>query len=297
MTWKDELFARLMRQPLGGYGDEKSPASEPTALAAMALATVGELAAAEKGMDFLASIQAEDGSVGIRAKEPNPAWPTSLAILAWRSHPNFEARYGDRIIAAVEWTLQAEGLPIAKENALALGHDTTLIGWSWEANTHSWIEPTILHILSLKSVGFGQHRRVREGIKLLIDRILPGGGCNYGNTVVLGQTLRPHLQPSGMLLLALAGEDDPSGRNEKSIQFVTQALDSSTTTASLNWSLLGLAAVGKTPDDADQWMEQAYLRLHRTQSIYRLALLANATQGAESPFVRLVAGVAAGVPQ
>jgi hypothetical protein len=289
MNWKDELFRRLVREPLGGYGDEKSPACEPTALAAMALAAHGDIDAAEKGMDFLQGVQAADGSVGIRAGEPDPAWPTSLAILAWKLHPQADTKYRPQIDAAVEWTLQAQGLPIPKEQATELGHDTTLVGWSWAANTHSWIEPTILHVLSLKACGLNDHPRVREGIQLLIDRQLPGGGCNYGNTTVLGQTLRPHLQPSGMLLLALADEEDASGRKEKSIQYVVQSLDNSTTTASLNWSLLGLAAVGKTPSEAEAWMEHAYLRLHRTDSQYRLALLANAALGSESPFIRLVA--------
>ena len=33
--------------------------------------------------------------------------------------------------------------------------------------------------------------RTREGVRLLRDRLLPDGGCNYGNTTVLGQTLSP----------------------------------------------------------------------------------------------------------
>ncbi len=289
MDWKDELLRRLVREPLGGYGEEVSPATEPTALAAMALLAAGELPAAERALDFLSGIQQKDGSIGIRAADPTPAWPTSLALLAWRSHPEHEAKYGSQIASAIEWTLEAKGLPIPKQQAQALAHDTTLVGWSWAAQTHSWIEPTILHILSLKACGLGDHPRVREGVQLLIDRQLPGGGCNYGNTYVLGQALRPHLQPSGMLLLALADEEDSSGRKEKSIQYVAQALSDSTTTASLNWSLLGLAAVGNTPDEAGLWLAHSYLRLHRTDSHYRLALLANASLGAESPLVKLVA--------
>ena len=38
-------------------------------------------------------------------------------------------------------------------------------------------------------------RNWRNAQAMLIDRLLAGGGCNYGNTVVLGQELRPHVQP------------------------------------------------------------------------------------------------------
>jgi len=54
------------------------------------------------------------------------------------------------------------------------------------------------------------HPRADEAVQLMLDRILPGGGCNYGNTIVLDQLLRPHIQPTGIVLLALAGDANRS---------------------------------------------------------------------------------------
>ena len=67
------------------------------------------------------------------------------------------------------------------------------------------------------SEGRRQRRRSGgpRGSAVLLDRQLPGGGLNYGNTYVLGQLMRPHVQPTGIALLALAGEADASGRIAK----------------------------------------------------------------------------------
>ena len=59
---------------------------------------------------------------------------------------------------------------------------------------------------------------------LLLDRQLPSGGCNYGNTSVLGQMLRPHVQPTCVALLALAKEQDQGSRIAKSVSWLRKAL-------------------------------------------------------------------------
>src|SRR2546428_787916 len=79
---------------------------------------------------------------------------------------------------------------------------------------------TAMHVLALKAAGHRDHPRTREAVRLLIDRLLPGGGCNYGNTIVLGQELRPQLQPTGLAMLALAGETDPDGRVAMSLAYL-----------------------------------------------------------------------------
>src|SRR5207302_5660581 len=125
--------------------------------------------------------------------------PTSLAVLAALAMPQNPLLDVER---AVKWILETRGeaLPQTPE----MGHNTTLVGWPWVEDTHSWIEPTAMHVLALKAAGRGDHPRTREAVRLLIDRLLVGGGCNYGNTVVMDQGLRPHLQPTGLAMLALA---------------------------------------------------------------------------------------------
>ena len=126
---------------------------------------------------------------------------------------------------------------------------------------------------------------------MLIDRQLPGGGCNYGNTFVLGQMTRPHLLPSGLLALALAGETDESGRLDKTLGYLTEHVASNTTCISLCWALLGLAAHARRPPAADAWLESAFDRVCETdQSPYKLALIAHALLGAKSPLVALPGG-------
>lgn len=279
--WTEDLFETLARRPICGYGSEQAAAVEPTALTAMALAASGRESEAQTAARFLASLQSANGSVGVRPGLSKPAWTTSLAMLAWLSL-NGGAEFQSQLAAATTWTLETRGLAVTDD--ADLGHDTSLIGWSWAEKTHSWIEPTILHVLSLKAVGLRDDERVREAIRLLIDRQLPDGGCNYGNTSVMGQWLRPHLQPSGMLLLALADEQDASGRLSKTVAYVATGLEECVTTASWCWAALGLCAVGRTPDELESRVRQVFDRaVARGKGPLPMALVAHAALGSRSP--------------
>ena len=176
-----------------------------------------------------------------RSQRPagRPAWP----IVAWcavrsrRAVPEPHrprASPGSSPIAARPSTASAD-----------FGHNTELVGWAYAEQTHSWVEPTAFAVLAL------QGRRARptirpraKGSRVLLDRQLPGGGLNYGNTFVLGQLLRPHVQPTGIALLALAGEADASGRLPKSIAWLRRSIGPETTPLSLGWAVLGLRAHG-----------------------------------------------------
>jgi hypothetical protein len=151
-----------------------------------------------------------------------------------------------------------------------------------------------MNLLALKQTGHESHRRAREAARLLFDRLLPSGGCNYGNTVVFGQELRPQLEPTGVCLLALCGEADQNGRLAKSIAYVERELNAKTTTASLCYGLLGLAAQGRYPTAAGEWLAAATQRvIARDPAPYKLALLTLASLGAESPLLPPVAKAAA----
>jgi hypothetical protein len=234
--------------------------------------------AATQAAEWLATLQAGDGSLGVRQGELTPCWPTSLAVLAWMAVD--ASRYSKQIASAVNWTLATRGERI--EPTEDIGHNTLLVAWPWISGTHSWVEPTALHVVALKAVGQEAHSRTREAIQMLVDRQIASGGCNYGNTKVLGQALLPHVQPTGLAMLALAGESDGKARIERSLAYLTRSLSARTTTASLCWGLLGLSAHGLRPADADLWLESACGRtIRRDRSPYKLALLAVAASTAK----------------
>jgi hypothetical protein len=144
-------------------------------------------------------------------------------------------------------------------------------------------------VLALKATAHGDHPRAREGVRLLIDRLLPDGGCNYGNTSVLGQTLKPHLEPTGLTLLALAGETDASGRLARSVAYAREATPKSRTAASLAFGLLGLAAHGELPISANDWLQETFKLTCRGAFLARRTLLALASLGQRCPLITLAA--------
>jgi hypothetical protein len=282
-VWIDELLDHLSAATQWGYRADGPAATESTALAALALAAHGRARDARRGSDWLARLQADDGSVGVSATQAAPCWPTSLAVHAWNADRDAFARSIDR---AVVWLLATKGEQV--EETEKKSHNRLLIGWPWIVGTHSWVEPTALAAMALKATGRNLHARTREAMRLLVDRLLPGGGCNYGNTFVLGQELLPHVQPTGVALAALAGEDVRDPRVGRSVDWLAAAISARTATASLSWALLGLAAHGRTPPRADAWLAAAFRRtMARDRSPYRLALVALAALGDRSPLVQL----------
>jgi hypothetical protein len=283
MPWTDELLDRLAEHVPCGYHDSGPASTEPTALAAMTFIAYGRESSASQALEWLASVQAPEGSLGPTADQASPGWATSLAVLAAIGAKRMGKFDVDR---AIKWILETRGeaLPRTPE----MGHDTTLFGWPWVEETHSWIEPTAMHVLALKAAGLRTHLRTREAVRLLIDRLLPDGGCNYGNTFVMDQVLRPHLQSTGAAMTALAGETDISGRIEKSLNYLAAELSTRTAAASLAYGIVGLAAHGILPPDSQSWLEAAYRRtIARGHAPYRLALLALAALGSASPLITL----------
>jgi hypothetical protein len=261
----------------------------------MALLAHGQSERAEPILVQLNQQQLEDGGLGVAPDQPIPCWPTSLAVLAWLAGepaaalPITERRFRIPVDRAVERMLSITGRALPRPDTRS--HDTMLIGWPWVEGTHSWMEPTAFHVLALKAAGRGNDPRVREGVRVLIDRLLPQGGANYGNTFVLGQRLRAHLQPTGIALMALAGEPDEDGRIARSIEYLQLQLTEDTTSASLAYGLLGLEAQGVPSPSAQPWLEAAYRRtLERGAPPYQLALLALAAGGRRAAPISLLRG-------
>ena len=147
----------------------------------------------------LAAEQFPDGRVCISADHPEAYWPTALAVFAWHQSPE----HRDNQARAAQFLLTTSGQHSRREANSPSRHDSNLMGWSWIADTHAWAEPTALAMVALDLAGFRNHERVKEGARLLLDRQLPRGGWNYGNTFVYDQELRPMPLSTGIALNAL----------------------------------------------------------------------------------------------
>lgn len=288
--WIKSALDGLARQPRCGYRRDGEVCAEPTALAAIALDMYERHAPARDAADQLAEMQQADGGVGVSAAQTTPIWPTGLAVIAWQTSSGAPAgssesnRFQANIDRAQQKMLATSGEALSESQNL--GHNVMLKAWPWVEGTHSWIEPTAIQLLALKLSGLGEHPRAREAVELIVDRLLAEGGCNYGNTVVLGSTLRPHVQPTGMALQALAGESDPSGRLTKTIAYLQRELSPRTTALSLSHALLGLAA-HDVQLRADHWLEAAYRKnVAQGESPHKTAMLLLAAARGRCPLSR-----------
>jgi hypothetical protein len=128
-------------------------------------------------------------------------------------------------------------------------HNTDLKGWPWIAATHSWTEPTALSVIALSVAGYQAHSRVKEAVHMLMDRQLPHGGWNYGNTSVFGQELRPAPESTGAALHALTGHVTRQDV-QRSLDYLGKEVTRLHTPISLGWSLLGMNSWGVSPPNA-----------------------------------------------
>lgn len=286
MAWIDDVLMRLVDPRWWAYEPGGTWASEPAALAAIALIGHGREEAALHACTSLADRQAADGSLGVTARQGDPHWPTALAVLAWKCAerlPREQHGFRQAIDRATLRIVSITGKTSSR--SWETGHNSMLVGWPWVEGTHSWIEPTAWCVLALKATGQNSHPRAREGVRVLIDRQLSFGGCNYGNTTVFGQRLRPHQEPSGLALAALAGEAEASQQVQRAAAYLESSLSERTTSMSLSYGLLGLAAARRTPDAAPAWLEAAAARSLARAKPLHLALLALAALGTDCPLL------------
>lgn len=269
----------------GGFGMNPGQAYRPDATAWAVLGLTAtrpgkdDDRTIEAGRSRLAGSQSEDGRVSVPPDDTGSYWPTPLAILAWRD----SEKYAGQRSRAIRFLLETSGKSWAKHKNSPLGHDTSIPGWSWNQNTHSWVEPTSLAVIALRLSGFGDHERVREGFRLLMDRQLVSGGWNYGNTSVYGTPLLPQPDCTGLALSALTG-CVPLSDVGKSLDYLTSAVKRLRTPLSLGWGILGLAAWARKPAQTAAWVSecidgQAVHGPYDTTLISLLLLSVCATEG------------------
>jgi uncharacterized protein (DUF362 family) len=239
-TVRDRLAA--LAAPEGGWGYRPGqPAHlEPTCLAVLALSADRDryATAIAAGLRAIRTHARPDGSFRLARGRPQAAWPTALVLFTWKQLERPAGEVGpvaDRLLAL-------RGRVIKADPAVAdmLEIDLGLVGWPWAEDTFSWVEPTSWACLALRSAGQGDHARVREGLRLLIDRAFEAGGANYGNRVVLGKPTEPIPGPTALMLLALQGVDDEP-RIDAAVGYLRVQGQKPTDLEHLAWIRLALA--------------------------------------------------------
>lgn len=280
----EDLLKRLSerRMPDGGFAPLRAGRYRPdaTAWAALVLRTYGQHHDwLESARGKLRDSQSSDGRVSISSDHPDGYWPTPLAIFAWHGWSTGQELQQ----RAVEFLLQNTGVHGPKPPGDVIGHDTAIRGWPWIANTHSWVEPTALSLLALRITGQEKHARAQEATRLLMNRQLPHGGWNYGNTTVMGQELRPFPESTGLALCALI-RLVPQHDVSKSLDYLRGETHRLRTPMALGWGLLGLASWGHVPDEGSHWVEECLFRQKRygsydTSSLSLLFIARKAVSG------------------
>ena len=261
--WSREMVAQIEVRALpgGGFANREGENFRPDATAWAVLAlrahgVGGELQDAAR--QRLAAAQLADGRVSISPEHPKAFWPTPLAILAWQGSPMHRAAQ-DR---AVAFLLATSGEHWEKQPDAIHGHDSIIKGWPWTADTHSWTEPPSLAVIALRAAGYGDHERVAEARRMLLDRQIPGGGWNYGNTTMFDQTLPAMPESTGLVLDCLS---DKTSRVaiQRSVAYLEKIVATLNTPRTLGWALLGLTAWGARPAAAGAWIEACLAREDR----------------------------------
>ncbi len=273
------LAGRLL--PEGSVrGSEHDPARvDATAWAALAWSLSGDQERARAAASALVSAQGPDGRLSTAPQHPGSSWPTPIAALAWRSMDGFDTSWR----RAADYLLGESGQRFEREIGGPVAIDSSIVGWPWVERTFSWVAPTATALLALAACGEGRHARADEGRRMLLDRQLPAGGWNYGNTLVFGAELLSAPEETALALAALAGEVE-RGAVDRSLRLLRAEAARVRTPLTLGWALLALAAWGERPLDADDRVEESFARVERyggydSADLALLALAAVAPDG------------------
>jgi hypothetical protein len=249
--WQSTAVGELLalRNADGGWPFHAGAASatEPTAMAALALVDTGTSPdILSVAADWLLAQQRAGGLLAASPSHEEGSWVTSPAAITL-------ARLGrPEAASTAAQALLAEGTYAFAQVAPDIyGYDITLRGWPWSPGAFTFIEPTAWAVLFLKQAGYTDHDRVRTGVHVIHDRALAAGGWNYGEPVVLGDTLFPTAAPTALALLALA--DEPDDRTAAGLTWLQTQRGQITSLYSLGWTAIALNLLGAlTADGQDE---------------------------------------------
>jgi uncharacterized protein (DUF362 family) len=245
-----ERLAKLAH-PAGGWGyvADQPAHVEPTCLALLALYPEADRFpdAVRGGRGFLSSCRRPDGSYRLARGRDAAVWGTALALFTEAAYLNSGAPTADVLLTASTLLgIKGKAVDADPEVADMCDIDVSLTGWPWGEGTFSWVEPTAWACLALTRLGYGDHPRVREGVKLLLDRAFDEGGANYGNRMILGRMTEPIPGPTALLLLALQERRDEP-RVKAAVQYLLRLLAAGRDLDHLAWGRLALDLFHEEP--------------------------------------------------
>ena len=247
-----EILKKLL--PDGGFAlfEKGNYRPDATTWAILSLESLNiEATVVDHARSRLKQDQDKDGRVSVQKGLSAAYWTTSLAALAWHGEPAYQEAYN----RSIDFLIFTSGQGSSKESYI--GHDTNLKGWPWIEGTHSWVEPTSLAISALKSAGYEKNNRVTEALQLILDRQLPHGGWNYGNTDIFGQELRADPYSTGIALYALSGSIDRKDI-QKSLEYLAKRVKKDRTPLSLGWEIMGLCAWNEYQNSFDNYLIECW---------------------------------------
>lgn len=252
----------------GGWGFHLNAQSrvEPTAWALLALASAAADASQNSSVRaarFLIGSQLPDGSWPTVPGLKEGAWVTSVAICALQTAGNSADAVGrgqQWLVAQVprDKSLWFRILMRLSKSSKISWQSVSLYGWGWTAGTASWVEPTALACLALRSVNAvsaAAAARLRIAEKMLRDRTSPGGGWGAGNPVVYGVAGAVDIGPTVWALLALraAGE---IAESEKSLAWLEANWNRVPSPNAAALSCLALRAYGRDTSEIQSRLAQ-----------------------------------------
>ncbi len=251
----DLCFKRIEERRLssGGFSEHLHGLYRPdsTAWAVLALAMKeGHATSVDSGRKTLAANQLKDGRIAFPAAQ-EVFWPTEIAVLAWHG----ASQYNEAKNRAFKYILETTGTHFPHNPRDPVAHDTSIRGWPWILATHSFVDPTAMTLLALDITGQSGNPRFREATNMLMNRQLPHGGWNYGNTLVYGKELHPFVDTTGMALAALAGHVEKE-KISGSLRYLQAQAEQARTPLSLAWALFGLGGWGVFPAAGLEWIDE-----------------------------------------
>jgi hypothetical protein len=284
---------RTLQNDDGGYGARPGlpSAAEPTALALFAFSFEPESSATGALREWLRARQTPEHGWPAAADVSAPAWVTALAVLALSRYPEDAdaarggaAGVGGRRGRTLKTSRGLLGRLFGPPAVVEL--DGALVGWPWSVDTFSWVEPTAYALLALKAVeprSADAVVRIGEGERVLLDRVCPDGGWNYGNARVLGENLWSYPDTTALALLALGSRCDAA--------VTGRALDALETMLATNHSglatALGVLALGSHGRDVGPLRARLATRFAATGflgDVRALAWAVLASNAAVAPF-------------
>jgi uncharacterized protein (DUF362 family) len=220
-----------------GYVPDQPAHLEPTVVALLALAheRTNYQAAIDGGRRALQQAAVADGTYRLARGRDQAVWPTALALFA-QLVLDGPSDATNRTASAM---LALKGRTTDTKEEEEGDIDTALVGWPWADGNFSWVEPTAWACLALTRAGQGEHPRVAEGLRLLLDRTFDHGGINYGNRRIFGIDLEPIPTPTALSLLALQEHKDHP-RVRASVAYLCQQADSGDDLEHLCWTRIAL---------------------------------------------------------